>query len=171
MSAVLKLEEDLAQLSHFTDPGAPECERCAQPEKHGDGKRFFILVMLFRLLACYLLKWSRVFRLLLCMLAECFLREVAKISTCTIRVADLPPLENSCVSKLVEIIANMQHIHDIGCWFAPLEIHVSRNSCMLAWSLLKSYEKIQYIHDKGCWFAPSRIAKENAARSLKHMNF
>ena len=55
-SAVLNSDEDLAPLSHFTDPGAPECERCAQPEKHGDGKRYLILVMLFRLLARYLLK-------------------------------------------------------------------------------------------------------------------
>ena len=29
-SAVFNSEEDLAPLSHFTDPGAPECERCVQ---------------------------------------------------------------------------------------------------------------------------------------------
>ena len=29
-SAVFNSEEDLAPLSHFTGPGAPECKRCAQ---------------------------------------------------------------------------------------------------------------------------------------------
>ena len=29
-SAVFNSEEDFAPLSHFTDPGAPECERCIQ---------------------------------------------------------------------------------------------------------------------------------------------
>ena len=30
VSAVPNYEQALAPLSHFTDPGAPECERCAQ---------------------------------------------------------------------------------------------------------------------------------------------
>ena len=45
-SAVLNLDEDRAPLSHFTDPGAPECERCAQV-----GKEFGTALALYGLQA------------------------------------------------------------------------------------------------------------------------